>query len=84
MSKLTEILDTMLDDSSFMGEIGPESEGAKERAEQAINAYIAEVIGEDMPMDMSFSRTNDQIIRDTCYTQGVNETKAEQRKRAGL
>lgn len=26
----------------------------------------------------------DKAIRETCYTQGVNETKAAQRKRAGL
>lgn len=47
---------------------------------QAIHQWaLDEVIGTDMPMNMDLMRTTDQTIRDTCYTQGVNETKAKQR-----
>ena len=54
---------------------------AKQSIKQLMADEFEKLIGEDEPVDMSFGRTEDQIIRDTCYTQGVNETKAELRQK---
>lgn len=61
--------------------LGELIETPRDAIKQLMADEFEKLIGEDEPVDMSFSRTEDQIIRDTCYTQGVNETKAEQRQK---
>ena len=47
---------------------------------QAILATVSKHLPENMPLDMSFNRTTDQIIRDTCYTEGYNDAITEYTK----
>ena len=79
MSKLTEVL------AKAMVTARAEEWNDKQtlaEAEQAINAYIAEVIGEDEPVGPHFTNITGGLP--TQPTESCNFLRAEQRKRAGL
>lgn len=71
MSKLTEIAKQITNDFTYFY---TDEADMLDKTEQAINAYIAEVIGEDHP----------KPPLGDFWNVGRNQLRAEQRKRAGL
>ena len=86
MSRISEILDTLTDDLRRLSSTEDMSP-SYDRAEAAINAYIAEVIGVDEPHQNGSKLVNPLTCDDCGIPQEEhtrNQLRAEQRKRAGL